>query len=525
MNLRYFFLLALSLSLSSLNAAHRSDQAVVNARAIQQLIDGGLSPEEAADVYYVSMATARAVPSAPKPVDADEAAIRKLMTSLGLTYKEVQKIYFESITDAPDAPYGAALPTAHGCGACAGAGARPETRPLHDKAAHAGACRDAGAKLPVADVRAPGCIKRENLFSSHPIYIERAAEHITKSLPALKEKVDELLALFRMHQFGGSQLHWCTACSLPVTMRLSTILYQLNDIVTRYSPTTTEEIVHTAFAVHPSDLQAYLLGEGLRIIGYKKVHLNLIGIAADKKQIDGYKALFTRNYTDWIAISMYGTNYDYLNDRSAKKSHSFDMIDPGSFDCSHAEYCEPLEKFRKKQLYKHVHYQPNGLRLRQIAVYLHCNNPTSLSWFTWSGDQGSIKGEMRFIAALEDFLKTLPSELSYAERFERLLAHCLERGGDVSVHNNVEIDFDNLYPTMAADDKVITYELSIPRTSGDGIFAYYGGYIPLGHNLEKTAYQGLWFLRYQPGPIITPSQFRDNAGMQELARVFTRPAR
>ncbi|MFH1831853.1 MAG: hypothetical protein ABH827_03535 [bacterium] len=138
--------------------------------------------------------------------------------------------------------------------------------------------------------------------------------------------------------------NWCNCEDAPVANRLLLILCQLNDISETYK-NKSQKIVHTAFAEGFCLLQSWFLINALIKIGYTDLCVNIIGTTilndfTDKAGFTGKPSkeqvakLLHDKLPDntKVTIKIYEHGHDYILDKNALKSHSFDIIDIGGID-------------------------------------------------------------------------------------------------------------------------------------------------------------------------------------------------
>ena len=194
-----------------------------------------------------------------------------------------------------------------------------------------------------ADLRTDSSLLYEIAYNMRNIQFKKAA------IPSCQHKIvpDD----WRMCLHKTLPYSWCICAYAPPILRYTIILLQAKSILEKYPPETTPLLVHTSFA-EEGLLQTYCLVHTLTNLGYRNIHVNVIGndilesigkklgytLAPDKKMTEKQKqkiksviqAEFMKLFHTEVQI--YESVYVYMNEvlqGVAPRSMSFDMIDGG----------------------------------------------------------------------------------------------------------------------------------------------------------------------------------------------------
>ncbi len=130
-------------------------------------------------------------------------------------------------------------------------------------------------------------------------------------------------------------LELCPCEQIAFSDRILTILLQTNALLKKVSlPKRSKKIVHTTFG-EESYLQSYMLALALSKVGFKDVDIYGIGSVLDS--FNKNKQLYQSYFSSLPGIHLlnhFASIYDYLDaidNGTAYKSHSFDIIDVGPY--------------------------------------------------------------------------------------------------------------------------------------------------------------------------------------------------
>ena len=133
---------------------------------------------------------------------------------------------------------------------------------------------------------------------------------------------------------GQQKLSFCNCTKATIGMRLAYILRFLNAVLEK-NPDKNALYVHTEFAEDVNrGLQTYLVIYGLMQVGYKNIICNVIGLGDMKplqEKLEEKLLNAGKKFSCTVIVKCYGGENgveSYINDKQAKKSNSFSMIDP-----------------------------------------------------------------------------------------------------------------------------------------------------------------------------------------------------
>lgn len=261
----------------------------------------------------------------------------------------------------------------------------------------------------------------EILSTTQKIYFNRNFSNLKKYQAILAENFKQQNTPFK----------WCTCEMAREKLRRWLMLNQLNDIV-GLVPDNSQQIVLTAFAEYQL-LQSFLLTKALIAIGYKKIHVNLIGPGMSsglkeivsqitdktKKELYGngkrdltkkeIASLFRSYLPDdnRVTVKAYSYGYEYALDKNAPESHSFDMIDVNDDDDSGEDITKVKETdFNNRSLLV--------LKNDTLVIYFYLSHhtpPRIRTYFIYVNANKQEEQEKQIFVAIKDQITIFSQQL------------------------------------------------------------------------------------------------------------------